>query len=199
MRAPRGRRFLAVTIVAVAVVLLAACDGAPAAGEPRTATPEEAFLFDGLRRDAFVGCGPIRSDLPPLAIAGITCRLETEQVDVIALYAYRNGPDMLESYFATLAAHGVDARSGGCLLGAAGEDAYQPGDDPAAPNELRHGCWTDDTGITYLVTFPLFVLAAVHGTPPDVSAFLQWPWLGNQDVPGGPTLWNAGGPMSIEK
>jgi hypothetical protein len=186
-------------ILAVAVLLVAGCDGAPAAGGSQTPKPEEAFLLDGLRRDAFVDCAPIRTELPPRAIAGIMCRPELEQVDAVALYAYRGEPDLLESYFAILAVNGVEPRSGGCLLGSGGEDTYLPGEDPADPSEFRHGCYSDEAGITYLATFPAFVLAAVHGTPTDMNAFLRWSWLGNLDVPGGPTVWNAGGPMSIEK
>jgi hypothetical protein len=53
--------------------------------------------------------------------------------------------------------------------------------------------------VTWLGTLPPFVLAGVHGAPTELDAFLQWPWLGNQDAPGEPTLWRAGGPVNVEK
>lgn len=49
------------------------------------------------------------------------------------------------------------------------------------------------------ITIPPFVLVTYEGAATDPPAVAQWAWLGNRDQPGGPTVWNADGPMSPEK
>ena len=35
--------------------------------------------------------------------------------------------------------------------------------------------------------------------PGQAEGLMQWSWLGSQDVPGSPTIWNEDGPINFEK
>jgi hypothetical protein len=180
---------------------IAACQGAPVAEPIADATPtaEEAILLGGLRRDAFADCAPIRSGLPDGAVAGIECFPGLADVDRVALFLFDFQPTLLETYFARLAEHGVQPQSGFCGEAMGGEDPYLPGDDGPEPIAERNGCYVDDSGITWVGTLPPFVLAEAHGSGTNRDAFLAWPWKGNLDVPGGPTIWSEHGPVNPEK
>ena len=64
----------------------------------------------------------------------------------------------------------------------------------------RGGCYLDAGGNAhYTATVPPFALFEVEGKVGDVEAVERWAWLGNQDQPGGPTVWRDNGPVSPEK
>ena len=200
----RDRRGATAITAALAVGIalsIAACQGAPRAEPTVDATPnaEEAVLLGGLRRDAFADCSPIRSGLPDGAVAGIECSPGLVDVDRVALFLFDFRPTLLETYFARLADHGVQPQSGFCRAGIGGEDPYPAGDDGPELIPERNGCYVDDSGITWVGTLPPFVLAEVHGSGGDRDAFLAWPWKGNLDTPGGPTVWSEHGLVNPEK
>jgi hypothetical protein len=49
------------------------------------------------------------------------------------------------------------------------------------------------------MTLPPYVLVEVGGSVGDGSAVERFAWLGNQDVPGAPTIWRSSGPANPEK
>jgi hypothetical protein len=184
------------TLALVALMVVsAACN---AEGSPPSPTLEEEILLAGMRLDAAVGCAPVRSDLPGSAVAGIACTPPIDGVDTVSLFLFDTRPGMLEAYLGRLKDHGVAPQTGDCVNGA-GEYGYVSGDEPVELGDFRQGCWTDAGGFTWMAFEGDYVLAAVHGQPADIDSFLQWPWLGNRDQPGGPTLWSPNGPVSTEK
>ncbi len=83
---------------------------------------------------------------------------------------------------------------------AAGEAAWLPGEDGTGLGvPARQGCFEVGNDLVVLVTLPPTVLAEVHGDAGQVESVMQWSWLGSQDVPGSPTIWNEDGPINIEK
>lgn len=91
-----------------------------------------------------------------------------------------------------MTAHDVPARTkkGRCLTDRASEGAYVPEGPGFAPE--RSGCYLDAHGrVRYVATAPPFVLIEVDGTVGDIAAVEGWTWLGNQDQPGGPTIWRG--------
>ena len=110
---------------------------------------------------------------------------------------------LLDAYRAEVAARGIEPQSNGgrCEPGAASEGGYVPGDGHLGFEPAERGaCWTDANGTThYLATLPPFVLLRVDGRAgATLSGVERFAWLGNQDQPGGPTLW-AAEPRSPEK
>ena len=74
-----------------------------------------------------------------------------------------------------------------------------PGDDAGLVITGRQGCFEAGNDLVVLVTLPPTVLAEVHGDAGQAEGLMQWSWLGNQDVPGGPTIWGEDGPLNFEK
>jgi hypothetical protein len=158
---------------------------------------DEASLFTGLRPDARFACAARRADLPAHAVAGVECSPQAKDIERIGAYLFANRDDLLKTYFDRLADNGIAMRSGSCPE-RAGEVSYLPGDDGATVGPYRYGCYLNEFGLgNYRFTDPdALVYVGILGTGKDLKRLHDWAWRGNQDVPGGPTVWrgNAYGP-----
>ena len=179
--------------------LLTACGGGGAVSPDVQAAAEDDLLF-GVRRDAAVDCQPERDGLPAGALGAITCLPANELVTRFTLVRWESEERLLDAYFAALGEHGVERAAGDCVTEAAGESAWLPGEDGTGLGvPARQGCFEVGNDLVVLVTLPPTVLAEVHGDAGQVESVIQWSWLGSQDVPGSPTIWNEDGPINIEK
>lgn len=178
-------------------LLLAACSGGDPTAPASPNANEDALLF-GVRRDAAVDCQPERDGLPDGATAAVTCQPANGFVTRLTLVRWDSEDRMMNAYFGALAENGVTPRSGDCAEGE-GEAGYMPGDDASLALHDRQGCFRTGGEVVMLVTYPPDVLAEVHGGGESVDSLPGWVWLGNQDVPGAPTIWNEDGPINIEK
>ena len=182
----------------LAAFLIAACGGGSVVPEASQVAAEESLLF-GIRRDAAVDCQPERG-LPAGALGAITCLPENGLVTRLTLIRWDSEERLLEAYFTALEDRGVQRASGDCAAEAGGESAYWPGEDDTGTGvPARQACFRIGNESVALATIPPTVLAEVHGNVEQPDELLQWLWAGNQDVPGGPTIWNADGPINIEK
>ncbi len=196
------RRFT--TIGLIASFTIAACGpagttSAPASGSP---TPAEAQLLANVRLDLQSTCAPARDGLPEGAIAAIECRPASDAVGRVGVTLFDTQDDLMRTYLATLAERKIQPRTNGgrCTLDQPSEGAYTPGDDGPELSATRSACFaSQDGGVRYLATLPPYVLIDLAGIVPDPEAVERFAWLGNQDTPGGPTIWNGTGPMSPEK
>ena len=178
-------------------LLLAACSGGGTSAPASPNAAEDALLF-GVRRDAAVDCQPERNGLPDGARAAVTCQPANGFVTRLTLVSWDSEERLMDAYFNALADNGVQPRSGDCVEGE-GEAGYLPGDDAGLEVHGRQGCFRLGGEIVMLITYPPDVLAEVHGSGESMDSLPGWVWLGNQDVPGDPTIWNAEGPINIEK
>ena len=186
-------------VVVLVAFVIAACGGGSAVPEASQVAAEEGLLF-GIRRDAAVDCQPERDGLPAGALGAITCLPANELVTRFTLIRWESEERLMDAYFASLMEHGVERASGDCVTQSIGESAYWPGEDGTGLGvPARQGCFVDGTDMVVLVTLPPTVLAEVHGDARQAEGLMQWSWLGSQDVPGSPTIWNADGPINIEK
>jgi hypothetical protein len=149
----------------------------------------EKFLYNGIHRDA-TDCQPVRDGLPGDAIAGIECRSNDPAVARIGFYLFKNDADMLDAYFARMAAEGVERDSGGSAT-QEGEAAYMPGDDTDGPVPDRDGVFVNAEGYAnYRATLSgNHVYIGILGRTADMGSLIDFAWRGNHDVPGQPTLW----------
>jgi hypothetical protein len=178
--------------------LLAACGGTASPADSQVKA-EESLLF-GIRRDAAVDCQPERDGLPEGALGAVTCLPQNGLVTRFTLVDWDTQDHLLSAYFSALDAQGVQRASGDCMKQESGEDAYVPGDDDEALGiPGRQGCFLVGNEAVVLVTLPPSVLAEVHGNADQLADLAGWVWIGNQDVPGGPTIWNKDGPINVEK
>lgn len=162
-----------------------------------SAHPDELFelyLLAGIRLDASIDCAPVRDGRAPAAIAAVECAPKSGAVDRFRVTLFPTTEDVLAYYLAEMAAHGVILNTGSCSE-VAGESTYYPGPDNASV-PYRHGCFV--AGVAHYraivdsetVDGAAHVYVAIAGTAPNVSSQLQeYAWLGNEDVPGSPTLW----------
>jgi hypothetical protein len=211
------------TIVALALggaLLSTACgnaaspapsDGASAVATPAStpvesasaaaATDAEARVLANVRSDIESTCAPLRTDLPPSAVAAITCTPESDVAASVTVSMFASQKALLAAYKAWLKAQGIETRShqGSCLARKASEGAYTPGDDGAKLIPHRSACYVDGDGKAhYVATVPKVGLIEVVGKGGKIPALEDWAWLGNQDQPGGPTVWGANGPIVME-
>ena len=194
------------TVLAVVTATALILAGCSAAGTPATATAspeptqEEAFLLNGARLDLQGHCSSVRTDVAERAIAEVECTPMSDVAREVRMFLFNSQADLLDTYQARLGTHGVTIRSAGsCAPGQPVEGSYFPGDGAGFVPE-RGGCYVDETGHAhYTVTSPPYVLAEVDGNAGDGAAVERFAWLGNQDVPGGPTIWRSDGPASPEK
>lgn len=155
---------------------------------------EEAYLIAGVRLAAAVDCAPRRADLPPRAEAGIECVPDDGIAERVGVFRFASADDLLATYGERMAEAGVPLGSGGCFSGP-GETNYVPG-----PTDLtvpyREGCFVNEFGFAnYRATFPdERVYVGILGSVSETAALQRWAWLGNQDVPGSPTIWRNPGP-----
>jgi hypothetical protein len=159
---------------------------------PVVATKNEKYLIAGARRDVS-GCVPVRSDLPPRAIAGVECRATAPAVARVGFYLFKTEKDTVNAYVARMRAEGINIDSGGgpCIDGE-GDNAYVPWEGPGiAP--WRNGCFVNDSGYAnFRATLPgSHVYIGILGRSADMAALADFAWKGNQDVPGAPTIWSA--------
>ena len=158
--------------------------------------------MSGARLDLQGHCDPQPDELPEGAVAGVACRPVDDVAGHVELSLFDTQQALQAAYLAELERHGVAPRTNGgfCTAGEISEGAYVPGDEGPALSPERGACYSDSSGAGhYLVTLPPFVLADVTGTGPDAAEVALWTWRGNQDVPGGPTVWRGSGPASPEK
>jgi hypothetical protein len=174
---------------------------APTARPAATPTPRptepaftraERYLIDGIMRSGG-DCSPVRGGaLPGLAIAGIDCDLDGSPAARMGYYLFRNDADMLDAYMARMSVEGIVIDSGACAPGE-GESAYIPyAENEAAPD--RHACFVNDKGFgNYRATLSGYhVYLGLLGRSADMRSLQDWAWLGNEDTPGYPTLWQQG-------
>jgi hypothetical protein len=167
------------------------------------ATTDELQLLSRVRLDLQSRCTPLRTDLADKAVAAVECAPASDVVGHATLYLFDTQKDLLGTYEARLATNDVPMRTNGgrCEAGRASEGGYVPGDGHEGVVVVeRGGCYLDAGGNAhYAATVPPFVLIEVEGKVGDVEAVERWAWLGNQDQPGGPTVWRDNGPVSPEK
>jgi hypothetical protein len=197
-------RRIATLALAASAVFVACSPVANPTSPPISAspTPEEAHLLAGIRLDVQGTCAPLRADLPDGTLAAIACRPVSDVVLRAAVYLYNTQDALMAAYLARLAMLDVRPRSNGgsCEPGRASEGAYTPGDEGPDLSPTRGACYLDDAGdADYLATLPPFVMIEIDGLVPDPEAAQHFAWLGNQDVPGSPTLWSRNGPLRPEK
>jgi hypothetical protein len=157
---------------------------------------DEAYLISGVRSDAAIDCVPIRQVLPSGGVASIECAPDTDVVDRFRVTLFSSTKDVLSLYLAEMSAHGVALNSGTCFDGS-GESTYFPGpDDYTVPH--RNGCFVSDVAHYRAILDYLTDDGAVHayieivGKNAQVSRDLDtFAWLGNEDLPGAPTLWTS--------
>jgi hypothetical protein len=145
-------------------------------------------------------CAPDRDELPARAIAGVECRPESDLVRHVGLYLFESQEVLLDTYFQELAVYGISPRSE-APDGSFAEGGWIPGDGVVAEFVPERQTWFLDRSGTarYMATLPPFVLVSVDGRTGDAAALSRWPWLGNADQPGAPTIWRSSGPASPEK
>ena len=163
----------------------------------------EAALLHGARLDLQGKCIPHRTDLPANATGAIECTTASDAAARVTMTVFDTQAQLLEAYDALVAAHGIEPLTNGgrCEPAGPSEGGYVPGDGhPVERPAERGACWIDDAGDAhYLATSPPFVLLQVDGRPgTTINGTERFAWLGNQDQPGGPTLW-AEEPKSPEK
>ena len=180
---------------------------APATPEPPAVTPEptarpipkptprpsfthaEGYLVEGIMR-GISDCSPVRAgDLPRAAIAGIDCELVDSPAARMGFYLFKTDADMLDAYMARMDAEGIVIDSGGCAPGE-GESAYVPyAENETAPD--RHACFVNSDGYgNYRATISgAHVYIGLLGRTVNMAKLADWAWLGNEDTPGSPTLW----------
>ena len=144
----------------------------------------------GIQRGA-VDCAPVRTALPPRAIAGIDCASDDPTVARVGFYLFRNQADTISAYLQRMAAEGIELDTGNCIDGE-GEGAYVPWED----NELapyRNGCFINDAGYAnYRATLPgEHVYIGVLGRTKATAPLADFAFKGSVDTPGFPTLWLA--------
>ena len=148
----------------------------------------EKYLIEGIMRGES-DCSPVRGDaLPGLAIAGIDCDLIASPAARMGFYLFKNDADMLDAYMARVSVENLVVDSGACPN--EGEGAYIPyGEDEVAPD--RNACYVNDQGYgNYRATLSgVHVYFGLLGRTKAMQTLADWAWLGNQDVPGNPTLW----------
>jgi hypothetical protein len=165
-------------------------------------TEPEAALLHGARLDLQGKCAPLRTDLPANATGAIECTTASDAAARVTMTMFDTQAQLLEAYDVLVAAHGIEPFSNGgrCEPIGPSEGAYVPGDGHGERPAERGACWPDQEDVAhYIATSSSFVLLQVDGRPgTTISGTERFAWLGNQDQPGGPTLW-ATEPMSPEK
>lgn len=157
---------------------------------PVAFTRAEKYLIDGIMRGES-DCSPVRGDdaLPGAAIAGVVCDLVGTPVSQMGFYLFKNDADMLDVYMARVSVENLVVDSGACAPGE-GEGAYIAyGEDEFAP--ARNACFVNDQGYgNYRATLSgEHVYFGLLGRTKAMRTLADWAWLGNEDVPGRPTLW----------
>ena len=173
-----------------------------AAGDSAPTEPEAALLH-GARLDMQGTCVALRTGLPAGATGAVACTPVSDAATGVSMVVFDTKAQLLDAYWAEVAAQGIEPWTMGrqCEAGAGCEGGYVPGDGhPGFEPAERGARWTDGAGTAhYLATVPPFLLLRVDGRAgATVSGVERYAWLGNQDQPGGPTLW-AEEPRSPEK
>jgi hypothetical protein len=148
-----------------------------------------------VRQDVRVDCRPRRTDLPPLAIAGVECAPRSDLVARVGIYGFASGHDAARTYLARMVNAGVSPNSGDCIAGTPGDGAWTAGDgEPTTDPEVivvdgktlvnfRNGCFLDENGtanVRLTCWSPTYV--GVLGRTRDLSALLSWAWDYPDDV-----------------
>ena len=183
-------------------LLPAVTAAAPTTVPSSSPAAEAAVLLAGMRLDLQERCTPITTGLPAAAVAGLACTPAEAAVDSASVFLFDTQAAMLGAYAAWLEGHslGIGDSSPGCGEGSVAESAWLPDGGGGAQLAERGACQVGlDGRARGAITLPPFVLVTYEGPATDPSAVTRWAWLGNKDQPGGPTVWNAGGPMSPEK
>lgn len=199
-----GGRSTPAPTLGVPAASAAVSTSSPGAAEVATAPVEpEAALIHGARLDLQGKCVTLRTDLPAGALGAIECTPASDVAARASMVVFDTQAQLLDAYWANVEAQGIEPRTNGgrCEPGVASEGGYVPGDGhPGLEPVERGACWIDAEGTAhYVATLPPFTLLQVDGrTGSTISGVERFAWLGNQDQPGGPTLW-AEEPRSPEK
>lgn len=139
----------------------------------------EAQLLASLRDDAKVGCAATGL-LPARAIAGTECGPNTAVVALVDVYGFGSPDDALNAYRVRLAAEGVQLRTGDCLAGQPGDEAWTPGDGQWGPGGVepdRDGCFVDLAGhANVLALCGNGAYIGIVGKTADVATLAKWVW-----------------------
>ena len=150
----------------------------------------EQYLIDGIMRGERLL--PVRGDgLPGLAIAGIDCALVGTPVARMGFYLFKNDDDLLDAYMARVSVENLVVDSGACCP--VRERRVHPGRRGVL---ARSPCVLRERPGGTATTASAHRRPCLHGPPrssKDMRSLEDWAWLGNQDVPGGPTLWQQDG------
>jgi hypothetical protein len=148
------------------------------------------MLLAGLRDDSRFACSPVRTDLPPGAVAGVECDPVVGLVDQVGAYLFDSESALLKTYFDRLAKEDVKPRSGSCPT-RAGEAAYVSGDKASDLDPHRAGCFVNRSGnANYRITFPdSLVYVGVLGSRGDLGKLRKWLWRGTDGERSAPSIW----------
>jgi hypothetical protein len=130
-------------------------------------------------------CEPKRDSLPPNALAGIECTLNSGPVKLVGYYLFDSKTAMDAAYFNRLAEYGVAPGSGQCSQGVAGDGQWAYAGDFYA--EGRLGCFVNENGNANLRwTHDEFsIYAGIVGRGYDIARAYDW-WsaaAGPFDIP----------------
>ena len=180
--------------------------------EIRTPTPDptppvadmtayERELLAVLREDVRRGsCGPRRTELPPGAVAGVECRLDTPLVERVAVYGFVTGDPNADAdqtfedravvaYLERMGEEGVLGEPGDCLgntpedVSWQGLEADQSGTDHYLQVEFngrtygiaRYGCFRNEQGVAnFRATCTSGTYIGVLGQAGELDELTEW-------------------------
>lgn len=154
----------------------------------------EADLLAVIPAEARIACRPRHADLPPRAIAGVECSPNTELVDRVGAYLFRDDHDAATTYVEKLDEYGVQPGTGDCEAGTAGDAPWtSSGGSSGGPDSvLRQGCFLNEEGIAnYRATCGGGRYVGVLGNNGDLQALYEWASQPTGEAASPPALCNG--------